>query len=927
MPEHERSYYRMPVAEVLRSLATSEKGLSRSEAESRRREHGPNELAADDAVPKWILFLRQFREILVIVLVVAAVISFAIGSFRDGTVMVIIVVINAVIGFVQEYKVSRILESLKELIRSPAKVLVDGDLTEVPQDQLVPGDIVHVEAGDKLPADIRLIESFDLRTNEFSLTGESTPQGKHSKAIREESVLADRDNMAFVGTTVASGTATGVVVATGMATEMGTIAGLTQKTADAKSPLEKELGQLARWLTVTVIFVSAALFAVAVWQGFTLFTSMGYALGIAVAMVPQALPAQVTVALSKTSKRLADLNAIVKSLPAVETLGSTDVICTDKTGTLTKNEMTVTRVWFNGMHFRMTGLGYEPTGDIRDGNDQPLSQDRIDEIEIMMDAATMASNAEIHEPDDEHTEWYPVGDPTEAALVAMSTKLGTRSPIEDEENPEIREFPFDSERKRMSSVRRFGDREQLAMKGAPGSVIGISKSIYRDGKPVPMTEDDRKAILAANDEFSRDALRVLAIAYRPLEANGSDYTLEEVEKDVTFLGLAGMIDPPREGVAEAIEECHDAQIRTFMMTGDHAITAQAVGRDIGLAGSAEEQRVITGGELKELLDDELSRTMAESRSLIFSRVDPEDKLRIVRLLEEQGQVVAVTGDGVNDAPALKRADIGVAMGRIGTDVAKEASELVLLDDSFPTLVHAVREGRTIYANLRKTVLASMTTNAAELAVVLFGLAAVSVRNWAIPILAIQILAIDLLAEIMPLTFLTYDPPSEGLMSAPPRDLGEHMLNRETSFEVLFLGFLMGGLAFLNFALFMWREGVTFSIDSTPWPLYARATAVTYLTIAFCQFANILSWRDERRTVFTRAFWTNRILLVSIVASAGLLFVGVYGPHVSDFLSFAGPSRTDWLHVLAAAGAYLAAFEILKILRRVRKRETARAPAG
>jgi Ca2+-transporting ATPase len=919
VPEGETPYYRLPVADVLRSLDTSEKGLSRTEAESRRRKYGPNELAADDAVPKWILFLTQFREVLVIVLIVAATISFAIGSFRDGTVMVVIVLINAVIGFVQEYKVSRILESLRQLISSPAKVVVDGNLTEIPQDQLVPGDIVHVEAGDKIPADVRIIESFDLRTNEFSLTGESTPQGKHSKAIREECVLADRDNTAFVGTTVASGTATGVVVATGMLTEMGTIATLTQKTADAKSPLEKELSQLARWLTVTVVFVSAALFAVAVWQGFTLFTSMVYALGIAVAMVPQALPAQVTVALSTTGKRLADLNAVVKSLPSVETLGSTSVICTDKTGTLTKNEMTVTRVWFNGRHFRMTGLGYEPSGDIRDENDLPLSQEGIDEIEIMMDAATMASNAELHEPDDDHPDWYPVGDPTEAALVAMSTKLGTRSPIEDQENPELQEFPFDSERKRMSSVRQFGDRRQLAMKGAPDGVLGISKSIYRDGKPVPMTEEDRKAILAANEEFSKDALRVLAIAYRPLEKNGRDYTAEEVEKDVTFLGLAGMIDPPREGVAEAIEECHRAQIRTFMMTGDHAITAQAVGREIGLAGPTEEQRVITGQELKKLSDDELSRTMSDSRSLIFSRVDPEDKLRIVRLLEDQGEVVAVTGDGVNDAPALKRADIGVAMGSIGTDVAKEASELVLLDDSFPTLVHAVREGRTIYANLRKTVLASMTTNAAELAVVLFGLAAVSARNWAIPILAIQILAIDLLAEIMPLTFLTYDPPSEGLMSEPPRDPGKHILNRGTSFEILFLGFFMGGLAFLNFALFMWREGVIFSIDSTPWPLYARATAITYLTIAFCQFANILSRRHERHTLFTREFWTNRVLLVSIAVSICLLLVGVYGSHISDFLSFAGPSGNDWLHILAAAVAYLAVFEILKFVKRIRER--------
>jgi Ca2+-transporting ATPase len=705
------------------------------------------------------------------------------------------------------------------------------------------------------------------------------------------------------------------------------IAGLTQETTETKSPLERELGSLANWLTVATIAIGVALFFIALWQGFSLFTSMIYALGIAVAMVPQALPAQVTVALSTTSKRLADLNAVVKSLPSVETLGSTSVIATDKTGTLTKNEMTVTDVWFNGRYHTMTGTGYEPKGEILDEAGNALSQEAIDEIEIMMDAATMASNAEIHEPDEEHSGWYPVGDPTEAALVTMSTKLGTRSPTEDEENPELQEFPFDSERKRMSSVRQFGDRCQLAMKGAPDSVLKISKSIYRDGKPAPMTDEDREAVRAVYESYSRKALRVLAIAYRPLDEAGRDYTVEEVERDVTFLGLAGMIDPPRDGVAEAIGECHDAQIRTFIMTGDHAITAQAVGREIGLGGDGEEPRVIEARGLKALSDEELSRTMREERSLIFSRVDPEDKLRIVELLEGQGEVVAVTGDGVNDAPALKRADIGVAMGRIGTDVAKEASELVLLDDSFPTLVHAVREGRTIYANLRKTVLASLTTNVAELAVVLFGLAAVSARNWAIPILAIQILAIDLLAEIMPLTFLTFDPPSKRTMTSPPRNIEEHILNGATSSEVAFLGTLIGALAFANFVLFMRRNGVVFTVDHSLPFLYARATAVTWLTIAFCQFANILSRRYEYTTIFNENFWSNRILLYSIVASIGLISLGIYGPYIHEFLSFARLSPVDWAHAVGAGLVYLGAFEIMKVVKRFRRNRAGELEEG
>lgn len=916
----DKEFYRMTAQETLDALGTTVKGLPRDEAAKRLKEHGPNELTGEYLVPRWRLFLSQFRDLLVIVLIIAAGISLAIGSYRDATVMLIIVVINAIIGFIQEYKASRILESLRNLIQSPAKIMVEGELGEISQDQLVPGDIIHLEAGDKVPADVRIIESFDLRTNDFSLTGESTPQGKMTNAIEEASVLADRDNMAYLGTTVASGSATCVVVRTGMSTEMGKIAGMTQKTADVKSPLEKELGVLARWLTMTVVVIGGLLFAVALWQGFSFFTSMVLALGIAVALVPQALPAQVTVALSTTSKRLADKNAVVKSLPSVETLGSTTIISTDKTGTLTKNEMTVTSVWFNGRHFTMTGTGYEPKGEILDENGAALDQKQIDEIEILMDAATMASNAEIHEPDEEHDGWHPVGDPTEAALVTMSTKLGTRSPTEDEENPEIKEFPFDSERKRMSSVRQFGDREQLAMKGATDSVLSVARHIYRDGTAVPITEDDRKTIQGVNEEYSRRALRVIAVAYRPLEKSGKDYELEEVEKDVTFLGLVGMIDPPREGVKEAIRDCHDAQIRTFIMTGDHAITAQAVGGEIGLSESGRQSPVITGSELKELSDEDLVAAMQREQSLIFSRVDPEDKLRIVELLEDQKQVVAVTGDGVNDAPALKRADIGVAMGKIGTDVAKEAAELILLDDSFPTLVDAIREGRTIYNNLRKTVLASLTTNMAELVVVLLGLAAVALRNWAIPILAIQILAIDLLAEIMPLTFLTFDPPSERIMQSPPRNIEDHIMNRCTSTEVIFLGFLIGALSFANFALFMFREGVTLTVDGADPFLYARGTTISYLTIAFCQFANILSRRHEYTSIFNRNFWENKILLWSIVGSIALTGVAIFGPHISDFLRFARPSLTDVLYVLGAAGAFLCVFELLKVYKRVRRRE-------
>ncbi|MGM0628110.1 MAG: cation-translocating P-type ATPase [Candidatus Fermentibacterota bacterium] len=910
-------YYRMTAGETLEHFGSGPEGLPREKARSHREEYGRNEITAALGVPKWVLFLKQFRDLLVVVLIVAGVISLSIGSYRDGGVMFAIVVINAVIGFVQEYKAGRIIEKLRDMIRSPAKVMVDGALQELPQADLVPGDVVQIEAGDKIPADLRILECYDLRTNEFSLTGESMSQEKESNAIDDERILADRDNMAWMGTTVATGSATGVVVATGMDTEMGKIAGMTESAGEVRSPLQRELGVLARWLTGIGITVCVGVFALSLLLDFGLVVSLIYALGIAVAVVPQALPAQVTVALSTASRRLAARKAVVKNLPSVETLGSTTVICTDKTGTLTKNEMTVTTVWFDGREYRVTGIGYEPEGEILGPDGKPLDQAGIDEIEIMMDAATMASNAEIHPPDGEHSGWYPIGDPTEAALVACSTKLGTRSPTEDQDNPELHEFPFESERKRMSSVRQFGERRQLALKGATDSVLSISRHIWRDGKAVPITDEDRQRIAELAEGYADRALRVLAIAYRPLSDSGDDYVIEEVERDVVFLGLMCMIDPPKDGVAEAIEACHDARIRVLIMTGDHAITARAVGREIGLSRDGDPE-VHTGLELSKMDDGELGGILSSGRSLIFSRVNPGHKLRIVKLLQDQGEVVAVTGDGVNDAPALKRAAIGVAMGQTGTDVAKEAARLVLLDDSFPTLVDAVREGRTIYGNLRKTVLASMTTNAAELAVVLFGLAGVAMRNWAIPILALQVLAIDLLAEIMPLTFLTYDPPTPGIMSEPPRKQGQHIMNRGTAREVLLFGLLIGALSFGNYWLYMVREGISFASSvSLENPVYLRATTMAYLTIAFCQFMNVLSRRHRLTSLFNRNFFTNRVLLASIAGSIALLLLVLGIPQVGRLLYLVMPGPVDWLFVLGAAGVFLAVFESVKAFKRAR----------
>ena len=914
-----KKYFQMEPDEVLEDLDTTDKGLSGSEAKKRLKKYGKNELRAKIRVPLWLVFLSQFKELLILILIFGGLISYFIGNYRDGSIIFIIVLINAVIGFLHERKAGKIIDKLKSLIRSPAKVMRDGDLAEISPENLVPGDIVHLEAGDKLPADLRLITVNGLKTNDFALTGESEPQEKQREAIKQESPLADRDNMAYAGTAVASGSAIGVVVATGMDTETGKIAGMTEEAAETETPLQKELRRLANQLSVTVGVISVWLFGLGIAQDFSLYMSLVYALGVAMAMVPQALPAQVTVALTTGSNMLADRDAVVKDLPSVETLGSTTVICTDKTGTLTKNEMTVQSVWFNGKKYEITGIGYDPEGHILDEKKNRLSQNQIQAMEVIMDAATMSSNAEIHEPDDEHTSWYPIGDPTEAALVTLSTKLGTRSPREQEENPELREFSFESELMRMSSVREFGNEMRLAVKGSTDSVLSISTHMYKDGKDTALTAKHKKKIKAINEHYSKNGMRVLAVAHRSLNLKKDDYLREEVEKDVTFLGLMAMIDPPKEGVREAISDAHKAHIRVFILTGDHPETAQAVGRAIGLTEPGETTPVITGTEMKDMSSRKLKKLLKTSKSIIFARVDPEDKLQIVKILEEQGEIVAVTGDGVNDAPALRSAHIGVAMGQRGNDVAKEASRLVLLDDNFSTLVHAIRGGRTIYNNLKKTIFASLTTNVGELALVLLGLLAAALWNYPIPILAGQILAIDLLAEIGPLTMLTFDPPDKDLMTRRPRKPEEHMLSIWGGTEITLLGILIGGLAFLNFALFMSREGITLTVDSVNTMDYFKATVLSYATIVFCQFFNIFQRRSERISFFNRNFFTNRLLLASTAVSIGLVLLAIYGPYISNFLSFGPIAVTDWLFILGAAVCYLVVFEVLKSFKRIRSR--------
>ena len=915
--------YQKPVKEAFEILKTRDEGLSRNEAARRLRKYGKNELRAKIKLPVWLILLSQFKELLILILIIGGILSFIIGNPRNGIIIFIIVLVNGVIGFIQEYRAGKIIDKLRSLITSPAKVIRAGDLNEISQENIVPGDIIKIDEGDKLPADVRLIEVSGLKTNEFALTGESLPQEKQVEPIKEDVSIGDRANMAYAGTTIAIGNATAVVVATGMNTEIGKIAGMTEEAGATKTPLQRELRRLANQLTIAVVILGVGLFILGQIQHFSLYMSLVYAIGVAMAMVPQALPAQVTVALSTGSNRLANRNAVVKNLLSVETLGSTTVICTDKTGTLTQNEMTVRAIWFNGEKYRVSGVGYEPKGEVLDENEKPLSKKQIGELEVIMEAATMASNARIHKPDKTHKSWHAIGDPTEAALITVSSKAGFWSKKEDEENPEIKEFPFDSEIRRMSSVREIDDEVTLTSKGATNSILSISKYIYKSGKDIKITANHKKEIEKLNEQYAEDGMRVLAIARRSLKSQKNEYEREKAEKDVTFLGLMAMIDPAKKGVKEAIQDAQKAHIRVFILTGDHPETAQAVGREIGLPDPGKSTPVVVGTELKKMNERKLRKLLQENQYIIFSRVDPGDKLRIVETLEEQGEVVAVTGDGVNDAPALKKAHIGVAMGQRGNDVAKEASRLVLLDDNFSTLVRAVEEGRTIYANLKKTVFASLTTNVGELAVVLLGLLAAALGNYPIPILAAQILAVDLLGEIGPLTLLTFDPPGKDTMTRAPRRLREHMLNLSSASEIACMGIIIGGLAFLNFFLFLKRGGISLTVDDVNTIQYFKATALSYSTIVFCQFVNILERREVRISLFNKNFFSNKILLISIVISMALVVLIIYGPYISTFLAFGPIGFTDWVFIIGSAVVYMVIFEGLKFFKRIKSKSELR----
>ena len=751
-----KEIYRLTAEEACRLLGTGSNGLTSQQAAENQQQYGKNVIQKQKGKPAILIFLSNFISLMAILLWIGGIIAFIAQMPELAIAIWFVNVINGVFSFVQEFRASKATDALKKMLPSNARVVRDGSETQIPAEDLVPGDIMLIEEGDKISADARLLTSSDLQVNQSTLTGESNPVRKSQDPLLKDDVSRfEIPNLIFAGTSVASGTARALVTGVGMQTEFGRIAKLTQATKEEKSPLQKELDVLTKQISVIAIGVGVAFFvAAAVFVKQPVAQAFIFALGMIVAFIPEGLLPTVTLALAMAVQRMAKEHALVKRLSAVETLGCTTVICSDKTGTLTQNEMTVTHAWLPGQEFDVTGLGYAPEGKILLGEKEITAAEDPD-LKMLFTAAALCSNARILPPNEENDRYTVLGDPTEACLGVAAQKAGIDMKAQADATPRLRELPFDSRRKRMSTIHQLpnevnGCRRIACIKGAPKEVMELCTGVLKNGTQVDMTEEQRTEIMKANDQYASIGLRVLAVACRYLGANDglpaamSAYTPELIEQKMIFVGLVVMMDPPRPEVADAVAQCRKADIRIIMITGDYGLTAESIAKRIGIV-KGEHPRIVTGAELEKMSDSTLKEVLKDE--IIFARVAPEQKYQVVVALQELGNVVAVTGDGVNDAPALKKADIGVAMGITGTDVAKEAAEMILTDDNFASIVKAIREGRAVYSNIRKFLIYIFNSNMPEAvpsAAFLFSRGGIP-----LPLTVMQILSIDLGTDMLP----------------------------------------------------------------------------------------------------------------------------------------------------------------------------------
>ena len=897
------AWHALDLAAVASRLETDPAdGLPAAEAARRLARHGANALAEPAAEPWWWKVLAQFKELVIWILLVAAGIAAAMGDWADTAAILAIVVVNAAIGFFQEERALRALAALERLAAPLAKVVRDGALQPVPARSIVPGDRIELEAGDQVPADARLIEAFGLRVQESALTGESVPVEKvPTGPLPEATSLGDRRSIVHAGTVVAAGRGAALVVETGMQTQLGRIASLLERSPPETTPLQRRLAELGRVLIVICLVVVGVIFLLETWRGGGLVAlwregGLGEVLlrgvSLAVAAVPEGLPAVVTLVLAIGLQRMVARNALVRRLPSVETLGSVTVICSDKTGTLTRNEMTVREVVTASGRYRITGGGYEPRGEfLRMADGMAVTAADPDLRRLLLIAARCGSAAV--EPTGDGGGWQVVGDPTEGALVVAALKGGV--PAEDPAAPVIFEIPFDSERKRMSVVIRTppGDRLMLT-KGATEAIMSRCTAELHGGAIIPLTDDRRREILAGAADMAGRALRVLSLACRDLPAGEPlDSQPSIAERELVHVGLAGMIDPPRDEARRAVERCRTAGIRPVMITGDHPATALAIGRELGIAGAAD--RVVTGAELDGLADERLA---AEVDSIaVYARVSAEHKLRVVRAWQRRGEIVAMTGDGVNDAPAVKAADIGIAMGITGTDVTKEASDMVLTDDNFASIVTAVEEGRGIYDNIQKFIHYLLSCNAGEVLVMFVA----ALAGWPAPLAAIQILWLNLVTDGLPALALGLEPPERDIMERPPRPPQEAVITRERGMLILAHGAIVA-------AVVLWAFWSTWRGDDAR---LERARTLTFCVAAFAQLFFAIGCRSDRFTAVALGFFRNPALVMAILLSGLLQVVIVTLPHAQPVFAIEHHVGNDWAFVFALALVPVTVIELAK----------------
>lgn len=873
------TYYNLTVPETLKALNTNlETGLTANEVKARLQKYGPNEFVK--VKPKSIMakFLSQFKSFMIIVLLIAAVISGVVGymhgeGFTDAVIILIIVIVNAFIGLFQELKAENSLEALRKMSAPKCDVIRDGQAATIEARDLVPGDIVVIETGDLIPADLRLAEVVNLKVQDAALTGESVPEEKFTKVVAKNAILGDRDNMGFSSSIVTYGRGTGIVTATGMHTEVGKIAAMLQLATKAKTPMQIKIDQLGRFLGITALAICLVIFLAGYFHGREVLAMFMIAVSLAAAAIPEGLPAVSTIVMAVGVQRLAKKNAIVRNLSSVETLGSCGVICSDKTGTLTQNKMTVARLYTNN--------------ELRDAPKEPDAAQKT-----LLQTMLLANDAKLSHLDDT---WQTMGDPTETALLDLGLKYGLNKNELEQVFERVAEAPFDSDRKMMTTVNRDETgRLMVHTKGGLDELLACCTQIWDNGAVAPLDDKRKAAIRQVNEQMAAQAFRVLAGAYKPLTELPAEVGAKELETDLIFAGMLGMIDPPREEVKAAVATCRAAGIKPVMITGDHLITAAAIAEALGIKGA--DDGVMTGSELEAISDIELQKKA--SNIAVYARVSPEHKVRIVKALQAGNMVVAMTGDGVNDAPALKLADIGVAMGITGTDVSKEAADVILADDNFATIVTAVKEGRRIYDNILKAIQFLLSTNIGEVLVIFVAIMA----GWATPLLPVQILWINLVTDSFPALALSVDPADSNIMQRRPIEANKGIMRGNYLLRIVLQGIMIAALSLTAFVIGS-RTGVQ------------TAQTMTFAVLAFTQIAHVFNVRTSTQSAFKHMF-TNKLLWAAFALVLALMVVVFITPYLHGIFHLVHLNGAQWLWVACLSIAPLPIVEFVKYITRL-----------